>query len=78
MKQITGRELIMLILESKAENEVFLTLLSEEELAVQFGVGVATIKTWAALDMILGWEIGDSLYFPKDTPDPRRKDEKQV
>lgn len=78
MKQITGRELIMLILENQAENKVFLTLLSEEELAVQFKVGVATIQTWESLGMIHGWKIGDSLYFLKDTPDPRRKDEKQV
>ena len=78
MKQITGRDLIMLILENRAENEVFLTLLSEEELAVQFKVGVATIRAWETLGMIHGWEIGDSLYFPKDTPDPRRKDEKEV
>lgn len=76
--QITGRELIMLILENKLENEVLLTLLSEEELAVRFEVGVATIKAWESLEMIHGWKIGDSLYFLKDTPDPRRKDEKRV
>lgn len=76
--QITGRELIMLILENKLENEVLLTLLSEEELAVRFEVGVATIKAWTSLGRIHGWKIGDSLYFLKDTPDPRRKDEKRV
>ena len=76
--QITGRDLIMLILESRFENEVFFTLLSEEELAVKFEVGVATIQAWDSLGMIHGWKIGDSLYFLKDTPDPRRKDEKQV
>ena len=76
--QITGRELIMLILDNRLENDVLLTLLSEEELAVRFEVGVATIKTWESLGMIHGWKIGDSLYFLKDTPDPRRKDEKRV
>lgn len=76
--QITGRELIMLILDNRLENDVLLTLLSEEELAVRFEVGVATIKTWETLGMIHGWKIGDSLYFLKDTPDPRRKDEKRV
>lgn len=76
--QITGRDLIVLILENRLENEVIFTLLTEEELAVRFEVGVATIKTWAMLGMIQGWNIGDSLYFLKDTPDPRRKDEKQV
>lgn len=78
MKQFTGRDLIMLILENRLENDVLFTLLSEEELAVKFDVGVATIRTWATLEMVHGWEVGDSLYFPKDTPDPRRKDEKQV
>lgn len=76
--QITGRELIMLILENRLENEVLLILSSEEELAVKFEVGVATIKAWETLGMIHGWKIGDTLYFLKDTPDPRRKDEKQA
>lgn len=76
--QITGRELIVLILENGLENEVLLTLSSEEELAVKFGVGVATIKVWETLGRIHGWKIGDSLYFLKDTPDPRRKDTKQL
>ena len=76
--QITGRELIVLILQNQLENETLLTLLSEEELAVRFEVGVATIKTWETLGMIHGWKIGDSVYFLKDTPDPRRKDKKQL
>lgn len=76
--QITGRDLILLILENRLENEIILTLSSEEELAVRFEVGVATIQAWESLGMIHGWKIGDSLYFLKDTPDPRRKDEKQV
>lgn len=76
--QITGRDLIVLILENHLENKTIMTLLSEEELAVRFKVGVATIKTWETLGMIHGWKIGDSSYFLKDTPDPRRKDEKQV
>lgn len=78
MKQITGRDLIVLILENRLENDVIFTLLSEEELAVRFGVGVAMIKAWVTLGMIQGWTLGDSLYFLKDTPDPRRKDEKEV
>lgn len=78
MKQITGRDLIMLILQYQLENKVYFTLLSEEELAVQFKVGVATVRTWETLGRINGWKIGGSLYFLKDTPDPRRKDEKEV
>ena len=78
MMQITGRDLIIFILENNLENEVLTTLENEEELAVRFKVGVATIKTWVALGWIHGWKIGDTLYFLKDTPDPRRKDEKQL
>ena len=78
MKQITGRDLIVLILENRLENDVIFTLLSEEELAVRFAVGVATVRAWVTLGRINGWEIGGSLYFLKDTPDPRRKDEKEV
>ena len=49
---MTGKELILYILQNNLENEVvikdgvFVWLMNEEEAAAKFGVGVATIKAW--------------------------------
>jgi hypothetical protein len=49
---VTGKELILYILQNNLENEVvlknglFIELLNEQEAAVKFNVGIATIKTW--------------------------------
>lgn len=49
---VTGRELILYILQNNLENEIivedklFIALLNEKEAAVRFNVGVATIKAW--------------------------------
>ena len=71
--QMTGRDLIVYILQNNLENEVMLELMSEDEAAVKFGVGIATIKFWYEYGYItIGFKIGDTLYFLKDTPDPRK------
>ena len=50
--RVTGRELIIYILQNNLENEVvlknglFIELLNEQEAAVRFNVGIATIKAW--------------------------------
>ena len=49
---MTGRELILYILQNKLENEVVvkngfcIAILDEKEAAVKFNVGIATIKAW--------------------------------
>ena len=49
---MTGRELILYILQNNLENEVvlkeglFICLLSDKEAAIKFDVGTATIKVW--------------------------------
>lgn len=74
---MTGKELILYILLNDLENTVvldggtFLGFLSEFDVAAKFGVGVATIRTWHACNMISGIPIGDLLYFRKDVTDPR-------
>jgi len=79
---MTGRELIIYILENNLENEevvkngVFIGFMSEEEAAVKFGVGVAQIRAWYACRMLSGTKIGDRLYFLKNVSDPRKKDDK--
>lgn len=75
---MTGKELILYILQNNLENTIvldvngfFVGFMTEEEAAVKFGVGVATIRAWYHCKMIKGTQIGDSLYFRKDVADPR-------
>lgn len=66
---MTGRDLIIYILENHLENEPvfldkgFLNLLSEEDAAVKLNVGQATIKAWLELGMIKGVKVGESIYI---------------
>ena len=75
---MTGKELILYILQNDLENEVvikdgtFVWLMNEEEAAVKFGVGIATIKSWYIYGMLHGTKIGEHLYFLRNTTDPRK------
>lgn len=75
---MTGKEVIMYILQNDLENEVvikdgiFVGFMSEEEAAVKFGVGVATIRVWNLCGMLNGIKIGDRLYFLRNSNDPRK------
>ena len=74
---MTGRELILYILQNNLEDEIvlqdgfFVGFMTETEAAVKFGVGVETIRTWYRIEKLKGLQIGDSLYFLKDVADPR-------
>lgn len=74
---MTGKELILYILQNNLENEIvlqdgfFIGFMTEGEAAVKFGVGVETIRTWYRIEKLKGIQIGDSLYFLKDVADPR-------
>lgn len=76
---MTGRDLIVYILNNNLENEevfkdgIFFGLIDENEVAIKFDVGVATVKAWYDLNMIKGIKIGDSIFFLKDVDDPRKK-----
>lgn len=82
---MTGKDLIIYILQNSLENEeVFkdgninfdlFGLMSAEEAAAKFNVGMATVVTWRMFNNLEGVQIGDSLYFMKNATDPR-KDEK--
>ena len=69
---MTGRELIIYILENKLEDEqVFkdgklIGFTTEEETAVAFGVGLATIRAWIKNGMIQRIKIGNMIYIPKN------------
>lgn len=75
---MTGKELILYILQNDLENEIivkdgiFIGFMNEEEAAIKFGVGVATIKAWYACKMLTGTTIGNRIYFLRNVPDPRR------
>ena len=79
---MTGKELIIYILQNDLENEIvikdgiFVWLMNEEEAAVKFGVGVSTIKAWYICGMLDGAKIGDHLYFLRNTNDPRKDETK--
>ena len=74
---MTGKELILYILQNNLENVIvlnngmFIGFLTEEQIAAKFEVGIETVKAWFHCKMIEGTQIGDSLYFHKDVADPR-------
>lgn len=77
---MTGRDLMMLILEYKLEDtEVikdgkFIWFMDEMEAAVRFDVGVSTIKAWYMTGKLNGIQIGEHLYFLRNVEDPRKDD----
>lgn len=75
-----GKDLIIYILENNLEDEdifdedgIFIGLMSIEETAAKFDVGVNTVEIWDVLGWIKGITIGDKLYFPVNTIDPRKE-----
>lgn len=74
---MTGKELILYILQNNLENTVvldngfFIGFMTEQEAAVKFNVGTETVRAWYHCKMLKGTKIGDSLYFRKDIADPR-------
>ena len=81
---MTGKELILYILENDLENEdvikdgVFIWLMDEKEAAVKFDVGVATIRAWYVRGQIDGTKIGDRLYFLRNAKDPRVRENTDI
>lgn len=73
---MTGRELILYILQNGLEDEpvfddgIFLGFMSEMEAAVKFNVGVATILAWYRCGMLPGILIGNSIYIPANVEKP--------
>lgn len=77
---MTGKDLILYILQNDLENElvlkdgIFIGFMTKEEAAAKFDVGVYTIICWYLEGKIDGTVIGGTLYFLRDVEDPRRKD----
>jgi len=72
---LTGRDLIMFILQNKLEDidiPIPDILMSEEDVAVRFEVGLPTVRVWREIGMLKGIQIGEKIYYLKNTTDPRR------
>lgn len=84
MVSMTGKDLIIYILKNNLENEIiladgiFMGMMSAEEAAVKFNVGVSTVEAWYKLGMLPGFMFGGSLYFMKDVTDPSIKNNQGV
>ena len=76
---MTGRDLIMFILQNNLENAEFFTngkipgLMTVEEAAVKFNTGPITIEVWFAHGDVRGIVIGKKLYIYENAIDPRLK-----
>ena len=81
---MTGKELILYILENDLENEdvikdgVFIWLMDEKEAAIKFDVGVATIRSRYVYGLLDGTKIGDHLYFLRNVKDPRVRENTDI
>ena len=60
---MTGRDLIIYILENRLEDKKLSWFMTIEEAAVKFKVGVETIKVWYTLGFISGIKMGDTIYI---------------
>ena len=74
---MTGRDIIIFILEHRLENASIRLqdfLISEEEVAAKFSVGLPTVKRWCEMGMLEGIKVGNHVFFFKNITDPRKGD----
>lgn len=70
MKSMTGRDLILYILEHNLENEEvfkdgkFVGFMTAAEYAIEKHIGMATVKTCVERGDIGGIKIGDEIFIP--------------
>lgn len=73
---MTGRELIMFILENHLEDVECLTddklpgFIAVEEAAVRWGCGPHTVMALTEMKKIPGVKFGEKFYIPEDTKNP--------
>lgn len=83
MRMMTGRDLIIYIIQNGLENEPvyedgkILGFMNELEAAVKFNVNTATIRVWIGLKMLDGVLIGGIWYIPANAKNPMNKDTAQ-
>lgn len=73
---MTGRELILYILENGLENEEvfndgdFIGFMSIKEFAKRCGVGIETVRVWIYTGMIDAVQFNDKFYIPANATKP--------
>lgn len=72
---MTGRDLIVYILQNNLEDTPvfedgrFLGFITDEEAAIKYNVGIATIRLWIDMGLLKGIKICDKIYIPDcETP----------
>lgn len=74
---MTGRELIIYIMENGLENEQiyqggrFLGFMTAIEAAIKFDVGLATVSAWVRQGMLDGLIIGGEFFIPANAERPK-------
>ena len=76
---MTGRELVIYILENGLENEEILDkegkpagMMTPEEAAEKFGVPIATLMAWLGTGKVMSFLIGDTHYIPRNAENPNK------
>ena len=76
---MTGRELILYILENGLENEEIIDkdgkpagMMTPEEAAEKFKVPIATIMAWLGTGKIISFLIGETHYIPANSENPNK------
>lgn len=76
---MTGRDLIIYILQNGLEDKSifedgrFLGFMTIEETAAKYDVGDSTVIAWILLGYLDSISIGDTIYIPANTKDPRKE-----
>lgn len=76
---MTGKDLILYILENDLENEpvfkngVFIGFMSDEDAAAKFNVGVETIHVWLYLGILKGATVNHKTFIFANESDPRKE-----
>lgn len=76
MHMMTGRDLILYILQNGLEDEPIyengkiLGFMNETEAAIKFDTGTAVVRTWLELGTLDGVLIGDVWYIPFHAKNP--------
>ena len=73
---MTGKDLIIYILQNDLGDASVIeimnkVLLTEDQIAAKFRVGIETIRVWQALKIINGICLMGKMYYYNDTLDPR-------
>ena len=73
---MTGKDLIIYILQNDLEDASVIeiinkVLLTEDQIAAKFRVGIETIRVWQSLKIINGICLMGKMYYYNDTLDPR-------